>query len=110
MKKSIRTSHIVLGVLSFFIVIALLSYIIVEEKSDVGYVSYSGDALITQAIRSKFTVAKYTTSTSINVRTSDGAVLLSGFSKSEEEKSAAESAAHQVSGVKSVKNEVIVRQ
>lgn len=110
MKKSIKTTHIFIGVLSFFAVIAMLSYIIIEEKADAGYVSYSGDALITQAIRSKFTVVKDTSLTSINVRTSDGAVLLSGFSRSEEEKSAAESVAHQVSGVKSVKNEVTVRR
>jgi len=39
----------------------------------------------------------------------NGVVLLSGFAKDATEKSAAESMAWKIAGVKSVKNEIIVR-
>ncbi len=105
-----RTHRIFIGVLSFFVAISLFGYVLMDNtKADASGVSYSGDALITQSIKAKFQLDKDVVHTSINAKTTDGAVLLSGFAKSEEEKSAAEGIAHKVKGVKSVKNEVAVR-
>jgi osmotically-inducible protein OsmY len=110
MKKPLKTSQIFAGVITFFVAICVLSYVYLRKESlDLGYVSYSGDALITQSIKSKFVTAKDTGGTSISVKTFDGVVLLSGYAKNDEEKSAAEGIAHQARGVKSVKNEVTVR-
>ncbi len=109
-KKPLKLSQIIAGVIAFFIVACILSYFYMRNASvDLGYVSYSGDALITQSIKSKFVTDKDAGGTSINVKTFDGSVLLSGFAKNEEEKSAAEGIAHRAKGVKSVKNEVAVR-
>jgi len=47
--------------------------------------------------------------TSITVETLNGTVMLSGFAKSELEKSTAENIARKVDGVKAVKNEITVR-
>ncbi len=104
------TSRIFAIVISIFFVACLLGYVFFSKPHfNPGYISYSGDALITQAIKSKFVIDKDTGGTSISVKTLDGAVLLSGYAKNDEEKSAAEGIAHRVKGVKSVKNEVTVR-
>jgi osmotically-inducible protein OsmY len=47
--------------------------------------------------------------TSITVETLNGTVMLSGFAKSQKEKTTAESIARKVDGVKAVKNEITVR-
>ena len=73
------------------------------------YIKYSGDALITQEIKFKLLANTITRGTTIAVKTQAGAVLLSGYTANEEEKSAAESIAYRVRGVKSVSNEVAVR-
>jgi hyperosmotically inducible periplasmic protein len=46
---------------------------------------------------------------SIKVETLNGTVMLSGFAKSMDERTAAESVARKVEGVKSVKNEIAIR-
>ncbi len=46
---------------------------------------------------------------SISVETLNGVVMLSGFAKSQSERSSAEIVARKVSGVKSVRNEIVVR-
>ncbi len=105
-----KTRRIFATVIGFFLLLTALSYVFMKKPPEVvGYVSYSGDALITTSIKSKFVGHKDMGGTSINVKTSDGAVLLSGYAKNDEEKSAAESISHKMSGVKSVKNEITVR-
>jgi osmotically-inducible protein OsmY len=53
--------------------------------------------------------SKLVSATSISVETLNGTVMLSGFAKSSTERSAAESIARGVNGVKSVRNEIVVR-
>lgn len=105
-----KTHQIVIGVFTFFVALFLFSYVAFgQAKARAVQVSYSGDALITQSIKAKFAIDKDAGGTVINVKTINGAVMLSGFAKSDDEKSAAEGVAHKIRGVKSVKNDVMVR-
>ena len=71
--------------------------------------AYVDDATITTQIKSRFVENKDVDAASIKVETLNGTVMLSGFAKSTLEKGAAEAIARKVNGVKSVKNEIIVR-
>lgn len=70
---------------------------------------YISDAAITTAVKTSFAKDSRVAATSIGVETLDGIVQLSGFAKSQEEKTAAEALAKQAKGVKSVRNNIIVR-
>lgn len=71
--------------------------------------AYVDDASITTSVKARFVENKTVDASSISVETLNGAVVLSGFAKSVAEKSAAESVAMKVGGVKSVKNDIIVK-
>lgn len=71
--------------------------------------AYVDDAAITTSVKARFVDNNSVDAASIKVETLNGTVLLSGFAKNINERSTAESIARKVSGVKSVKNEVIVR-
>lgn len=71
--------------------------------------AYIDDAAITTAVKARFVESKDVAASSISVETLNGTVMLSGFAKSAMEKSAAESIARQVNGVKAVKNEIAIR-
>jgi hyperosmotically inducible protein len=71
--------------------------------------AYVDDTAITTAVKSRFVESKAVDASSISVETLKGTVMLSGFAKSANEKSSAESLAMQVKGVKTVKNEIAVR-
>jgi osmotically-inducible protein OsmY len=71
--------------------------------------AYVDDAAITTAVKGRFIDNKDVDATAIKVETLNGTVMLSGFAKNEKERSTAESIARNVSGVKSVKNEIAVR-
>jgi osmotically-inducible protein OsmY len=70
---------------------------------------YTSDAAITTSVKTAFAKDSTVAATAIGVETLDGIVQLSGFAKSAEEKSRAEVLARQASGVKSVRNNIIVR-
>ncbi|HAF01095.1 MAG TPA: hypothetical protein DCG63_07330 [Methylophilaceae bacterium] len=67
------------------------------------------DAAITTKIRSQYLVEKNFKSFDVSIETKEGIVLLSGFVKDEHTKLRAEQIAKQVSGVKSVKNALVVK-
>ena len=71
--------------------------------------AYIDDATSTTQIKSRFVASKAVDAASIYVETLKGTVLLSGFAKNPEERSAAERIARDVNGVKVVRNEIIVR-
>jgi osmotically-inducible protein OsmY len=71
--------------------------------------AYVDDAAITTALKGRYVGKSEVDASSISVETLNGVVLLSGFAKDPTEKAAAESMAWKVAGVKSVKNEIIVR-
>jgi osmotically-inducible protein OsmY len=71
--------------------------------------SYVDDATITTQVKARMVDNKDVDAGAIKVETLNGTVLLSGFAKSANEKATAESIARNVNGVKSVKNEILIR-
>ncbi|MBK8073862.1 MAG: BON domain-containing protein [Ramlibacter sp.] len=71
--------------------------------------AYIDDTAITTAVKARFVDSKAVDASSISVETMKGTVMLSGFAKSYNEKSMAESLTWKVDGVKAVRNEVAVR-
>lgn len=71
--------------------------------------AYVDDAAITTSLKSRYVGKKEVDASAISVETMNGVVMLAGFAKDDAEKAAAESMAWKVAGVKSVKNEIIVR-
>lgn len=71
--------------------------------------AYIDDATITTQIKSRFVESKAVDAASFHIETLNGTVLLSGFAKSGNERSTAESIARIVNGVKAVRNEIAVR-
>jgi osmotically-inducible protein OsmY len=80
---------------------------VTRDQSTVG--QFVDDAAITTAVKARFVENKEVAASSINVETLNGTVQLSGFAKSAEEKSTAETLARKVNGVKSVRNDIAVR-
>jgi len=76
-------------------------------QSTVG--EYIDDTAITTAVKAKFVEDKKVDAAAISVETLEGTVMLSGFAKSTTEKATAEDLARAVKGVKSVKNQIVVR-
>ena len=70
---------------------------------------YASDASITTAVKAAHARDPAVAATSVGVETMDGIVQLSGFAKTAQEKSRAESLAKEAKGVKSVRNNIIVR-
>ena len=71
--------------------------------------AYLDDTTITTQVKSRFVESKEVDASSISVETLNGTVMLSGFAKSANERSAAERIARAVGGVKAVRNEIAVR-
>ena len=71
--------------------------------------SYIDDAGITTTVKGKFIEDKVVAASSIRVETLNGTVQLSGFAKSSAERNQAEAIARGVKGVKSVKNDIVIR-
>jgi len=70
---------------------------------------YVDDTSITSSIKARFVDEHNVDASSIHVETLNGTVLLSGFAKNSSERSTAEVIARNVSGVRSVRNEIAVR-
>jgi osmotically-inducible protein OsmY len=71
--------------------------------------AYVDDRAITTAVKAKLIEDKSTGGLSINVDTLNGAVALSGFAKSQNEKDQAGRIAASTKGVREVRNNLIVR-
>ena len=71
--------------------------------------AYVDDAAITTAVKAKFVEDKTVDAASIKVETLNGTVALSGFAKSNAEKSQAEYLARTTRGVREVRNSLTVR-
>ncbi len=78
-----------------------------RDQSTVG--QYVDDATITTSVKARFIENKEVAASSIQVETLNGTVQLSGFAKSSSEKQMAEELARKVSGVKAVKNDILIR-
>jgi hyperosmotically inducible periplasmic protein len=71
--------------------------------------AYVDDTAITVAVKARFVEDKLVDASSVHVETLKGVVMLSGFAKSNSEKTMAEALTWKVKGVSSVKNELLVR-
>lgn len=71
--------------------------------------AYVDDTVITSTIKSRHAGNQDVAMTSISVETLNGVVILSGFANSDLERTTAERIARDVEGVKSVRNEIVVR-
>ena len=80
---------------------------VTRDQSSVG--EYVDDATITTQVKAKFAEDKTVAATSISVETLRGTVQLSGFAKTAAERSQAEALASRVKGVKSIKNDIVLR-
>lgn len=80
---------------------------VTRGQSTVG--EYIDDTSITTAVKARFVENKQVDAAAISVETLEGTVMLSGFAKSQAEKSMAESIARSTKGVKQVRNQLDVR-
>ncbi|MDP1928041.1 MAG: BON domain-containing protein [Thiobacillus sp.] len=80
---------------------------VTRDQSTVG--QFVDDSAITTQVKARFAESPVVSALAINVETLNGTVQLSGFAKSESERSTAESIARKVPNVKSVKNDIVVR-
>jgi hyperosmotically inducible periplasmic protein len=87
--------------------IALSGCAVTRGQETVG--AYVDDTAITTSIKARFVDDRNVDAASIKVETLNGTVLLSGFAKSGTERNTAEVIARNVSGVRSVRNEIAVR-
>jgi osmotically-inducible protein OsmY len=71
--------------------------------------AYVDDAAITTSVTARFVDNKTVDAGAIKVETLNGTVMLSGFAKSEAERSAAQDIAMNVTGDKHFKNEIAIR-
>jgi hyperosmotically inducible protein len=78
-----------------------------RDQSTVG--EYVDDSKITASVKTKFIESKEVAASSIQVETLNGTVQLAGFAKNADEKAAAERIARDTKGVRSVKNDIIIR-
>ncbi|MDL2338131.1 MAG: BON domain-containing protein [Pseudomonadota bacterium] len=87
--------------------ITLSGCAVTRDQSTVG--AYIDDTAITTSVKARFVDNKDVDASAISVETLNGTVLLSGFAKNATEKVRAEEIARAVKGVKSVKNEIVLR-
>lgn len=80
---------------------------VVRDQQSVG--AYIDDTTLTTRVKAKFAEDRVVSAMAINVETLNGVVQLSGFAKSAEERMMAERLARDTSGVKDVRNDIIVR-
>lgn len=78
-----------------------------RDQSTVG--EYVDDATVTTRVKAKLAEDPTVSAMSIGVETLKGTVQLSGFAKSGTEKARAAEIARGTSGVRSVKNDIVVR-
>ena len=95
------------AVVSAAALVALPGCAVVRGQESVG--AYVDDATITTQVKTKMIDSKAVDAGAIKVETLNGTVMLSGFAKSDNERSAAEGLARDVKGVKSVKNQIAIR-
>jgi hyperosmotically inducible protein len=100
------TRAIVLAVLTGITVLGS-GCTVMRGQATVG--EYVDDATITTRVKAKLLEDKTTGGLSINVDTLNGTVALSGFAKSSAERQQAENLARSTPGVKTVRNNLIVR-
>lgn len=80
---------------------------VTRDQSTVG--EYVDDATITTRVKARFAEDSKVSAMAISVETLKGVVQLSGFAKSVSERSHAEEIARTTAGVRSVRNDIVVK-
>jgi osmotically-inducible protein OsmY len=107
MRTRISFTTSLAAALSAAALIALPGCSVMRGQETVG--SYVDDATITTQVKAKMVENKDVDAGAIKVETLNGTVMLSGFAKNETERAAAERIARDVNGVKSVRNQLVIR-
>ena len=102
-----KIQHILTALLIGLALVITSGCAVTRGQETVG--AYIDDTAITTTVKSRFVENRLVDASSISVETLNGTVMLAGFAKNSTEKSTAGSIASNVSGVKSVKNEITVR-
>jgi hyperosmotically inducible protein len=89
------------------VLIALAGCAVTRGQETVG--AYVDDTAITTGVKARFVDNPNVDAASIKVETLNGTVMLSGFAKNNLERGTAERIARDVTGVRSVRNEISVR-
>ena len=105
MKTTTRTTLV--AALSAAILIAVSGCAVTRGQESTG--AYVDDAAITTSVKARFVDDRAVDAASIHVETLNGTVMLTGFAKNGNERMTAERIASNVGGVKSVRNEILVR-
>ena len=87
--------------------VALSGCAVTRGQETVG--AYVDDAAISTSVKARFVENRDVDASSIKVETLNGTVMLSGFAKNGTERSTAEAIARKVNGVRSVRNEIILK-
>lgn len=101
------TAHLLAASIAAFSVFTTAGCAVTRGQESVG--AYIDDATITAQIKGRFVDSKQVDAASIHVETLNGTVMLSGFAKNSSERSSAEGIARDVNGVRSVRNEIVIR-
>jgi hyperosmotically inducible protein len=80
---------------------------VARDQQPVG--AYVDDSVLTTRVKAKFAKDPEVSAMSISVETLNGVVQLSGFAKTQTERALAEKMARETSGVRDVRNDIIVR-
>jgi hyperosmotically inducible periplasmic protein len=80
---------------------------VTDGQQSVG--AYAGDAATTAKVKAKFVQSELVGAEAITVETLNGEVQLAGFAKSEAEREQAGKLARETTGVKAVRNDIVVR-
>ena len=102
-----KLSHAVIAAAAALTIVQITGCAVARDQQTVG--SYVDDATITTRVKAAYAKDPTVAATSIHVETLKGVVQISGFAKSETERGAAERLARNTDGVKSVKNDIVVR-
>ncbi len=97
----------VAATLSAVVLLTTAGCAVTRGQESVG--AYVDDTAITTAVKARFVENKQVDAVAISVETMKGTVALSGFAKNMNEKTTAEALARKVDGVRSVKNDIVVR-
>jgi osmotically-inducible protein OsmY len=102
----IKRQHLA-TILAVFAIATASGCAVTRKQETVG--AYVDDAAITTAVKARYVENKNVEASSIKVETLNGTVMLSGFAKNATERATAEQEAMNVSGVKGVRNQIVVR-
>lgn len=103
-----NTRHTIAAAITTLALLATAGCAVSRGQSTVG--AYIDDTAITTAVKARFVEDKVVDASAISVETLNGTVMLSGFAKNVQEQSTATELTMKVKGVRSVKNETIVRK